>query len=335
MKSLTRTNNKEYPCIDCMKVVMAIIVVAIHTSPQTNINNVLLKGFIPYLYNPAVPFFFTASGFLVWNKIYDSTKTEKINRLKGWIIKTFRLYIVWTAIYLPLTIYGFHLDNISITKSIFIFLRNTVFVGENYMSWPLWYLLGMLVAAVLIYIMVSLNTKVKAMYTFATVMALAGILLDYCHNNNILTAIVSPYFKLFLTTRNGFFQGLPYIMIGISIANEGVIKSKKWLTAIFVLSFIAHMFGYQLATFFMTYALFSLTIQFDLPERKDNLYRNCRLTSTIIYFVHMIFVACLTILLPIEIPNYILFLTVVILSFITARIAILYKDNRIVKFLFR
>ena len=335
MKSLTHTNNKDYPCIDCLKVVMAIIVVAIHTSPQTNINNVLLKDFIPYLYNLAVPFFFTASGFLIWNKIYDSTKTEKINRLKGWIIKTFRLYIVWTAIYIPLTIYGFHIDNNSIIKSTLIFLRNIVFVGENYMSWPLWYLLGMLVAAVLIYIMVSLNAKAKTMYSIATVMALVGILLDYCNNNNILTAIVSPYFKLFLTTRNGFFQGLPYIMIGISIANEGIIKSKKWLTAIFVLSFIAHTFGYQLATFIMSYALFSLTIQFDLPKRKDNLYQNCRITITIVYFVHMIFVAYLTILLPIEIPNYIIFLIVVILSFITARIAILYKDNRIVKFLFQ
>ncbi len=335
MKSLTRTNNKEYPCIDCMKVVMAIIVVAIHTSPQTNIHHNILKQFISYLYSPAVPFFFTASGFLIWNKIYDSTKAEKTNRLKGWIIKTFRLYIVWTAIYIPLTIYGFHIDDNSIIKSILIFLRNIVFVGENYMSWPLWYLLGMLVAAVLIYIMVSLNAKAKTMYTIATVMALVGILLDYCNNNNIFTAIVSPYFKLFLTTRNGFFQGLPYIMIGISIANEGVIKSKKWLTAIFVLSFIAHMSGYQLATFIMSYALFSLTIQFDLPEREDNLYRNCRLISTIVYFVHMIFVACLTILLPIEIPNYILFLTVVILSIITARIAIRYKENRIVKILFQ
>lgn len=335
MRGLYHIDKKEYFSIDCTKIFMAIIVIAIHTSPQSSINNSLLKDSIHCLYCTAVPLFFIASGFLIWNKIHNSTKLEKINRLKGWIRKTARLYIVWIAIYLPLTTYGFHLDNISITKSSIIFIRNIIFVGENYMSWPLWYLLGMLVAATIIYFMVSLNFKQRTMYITAITMAIIGISLDYCHDKGILQTITNPYFRLFLTTRNGFFQGLPYIMIGISIANDGIIRSKKVLVGILLSGFVLQMIGYQFTTFITSYALFSLIIQIDFPERKDNLYHNFRMASTIIYLTHMLFVASITILLPIKFTNYLLFMIVVALSIVTAKIIILHKENRIVKMLFR
>ena len=335
MRGLYHIDKKEYFGIDYIKAFMAIIVIAIHTSPQSNIDNTLIKDSIHSLYNIAVPLFFIASGFLTWNKIHNSTTSEKRNRLKGWIRKTARIYIVWTAIYLPFTIYGFYLDDNSITKSGLIFIRNIVFVGENYMSWPLWYLLGMLVAATIIYFMVSQNFRQRTMYITAITMAIIGVSLEYCHDNGFLQIITNPYFRLFQTTRNGFFQGLPYIMIGISIANDGIIKSKKLLAGIILLGFVLQMVGYQFASFITSYALFSLIIQIDFSEREDNLYYNYRMTSTIIYLVHMLFVASITILLPIKLPNYLLFLIVVILSIITAKTIIPHKENRIVKLLFR
>ena len=147
--------------------------------------------------------------------------------------------------------------------------------------------------------------------------------------------ITNPYFRLFLTTRNGFFQGLPYIMIGISIANDGIIRSKKVLVGILLSGFVLQMIGYQFTTFITSYALFSLIIQIDFPERKDNLYHNFRMASTIMYLTHMLFVASITILLPIKFTNYLLFMIVVALSIVTAKIIILHKENRIVKMLFR
>lgn len=330
-----RIKREDFNNIDCIKVCMAVLVVATHTSLFSIISNPYISVFINTALAIKVPIFFTASGFLVWNKICNATLKNKLQRISSWIKKTARLYSIWTLIYLPFTIYGFAKDNMGIIKSCIVFLRNTILIGENYMSWPLWYLLGMLTAGIIIYYLVKSNCKMATMYLAAAACAILGTILDYCHSEGICNIITYPYFKLFQTTRNGFFQGLPYIMIGIAIANEGILKSKKWLTGILILSFIAHMAGIKLATFIMTYALFSLIIQFDLPKRKDNLYRNCRLTSTIVYFVHMLFVASITIFTPIEIPNYLLFIVVVILSFITAGIAIRHKESKIVKILFR
>lgn len=313
---------------------MALIVVAIHTNPQSCIQIDNLRNLLVSFYSFAVPFFFITSGFLLWNKVADGCLNDKLSRIRVWMKKTLRLYIVWTIIYLPFTIYGFCLDGTGILKSSVIFLRNTLLIGQNYWSWPLWYLLGMIVAGCMVWLMVKLGWKSKYMYVVAVVLAILGCLLDECHARGWFNVVVNPYFKLFETTRNGFFQGFPYIMIGITIATEGVLKSKKLLSFILLLSFLAHMSGLRFATFVMTYALFSLVIQFDLKDCADNLYRNCRFTSTIVYFVHMLWVGTLPLLFP-NLTSIYLFIAVVILSFLTARIVIYFKDTQIVKFCFR
>ena len=52
----------------------------------------------------AVPFFFTTSGFFFFRN-YDS-ENEDLNetRLKKALIRLFRIYLIWTIIYLPYTI---------------------------------------------------------------------------------------------------------------------------------------------------------------------------------------------------------------------------------------
>lgn len=323
-----------YNSIDVIKVCMSILVVAIHTHPEYNfaeIANELIRG----VYTIAVPYFFIVSGFLVWHKIADASIEKKQERLKKWISKTIRLYMVWTAIYLPFTIYGFWHDGVSVAKSALVFVRNFLLVGENYLSWPLWYLLGMLVAGCIIFLIINRGYKNRTLYIVAFAFAICGALLNYCSSHHLLANITDVYFKLFHTTRNGFFEGLPYITIGIAIASGHIIKQKKILTALFLGSLVFHMMGIKLATFVTVYALFCIVIQFDLPNRNDSFYANCRLTSTIIYFVHMIWVGLLTLLLPIKLSPLWLFVIVVLLSFLTAIFVIRNKENRLFRFCFR
>lgn len=313
---------------------MAFLVVATHTSFFSFIKSPDISEMVTTALAIKVPFFFTASGFLVWYKIWNATQEEKLHRIQGWIKKTLRLYLVWTLIYLPFSIYGFYLDEVGPLKAIAVFLRNVLLVGQNFWSWPLWYLLGMLVAACMVYAMVKRGWKNSTMYGVAIGLAVLGCLLDECHARGWFSMLVEPYFKLFQTTRNGFFQGFPYIMIGITIASQGVLKSRGGLFLLFLSSFVIHMCGVKLATFVMTYALFSLVIQTDFRERKDNFYRNCRLMSTMVYFVHMIWVGTLTLLFP-QLSSTELFVWVVALSFMTAKVAIHYKESCVVKYCFR
>lgn len=326
--------NGSFKAIDCFKILMAIIVIAIHTNPQNSFDNATLKFFFFNIYEIAVPFFFTTSGFLVWNKIHNASKEDKLVRIKKWISKTFRLYWVWTLIYLPFTIYGFYLDGIGIVKSIIFFFRNFLLVGQNFWSWPLWYLLGMLVAGLILYIIVKYEIKDYVIYFIAFILAIIGALLNYFHECGIMSIIVEPYFKLFNTTRNGFFEGFPYIVIGIAVASHGVLRSKVILYGILLVSFIIHMMEIKLATFFMTYALFSIVMLFDLKDRKDYFYRNCRLTSTILYFVHMIWVGCLTLIYP-QLNPFAMFVLTLLLSFVTAKGVLFCKETKIVKYCFK
>lgn len=334
MVLFNRYDKSSFNNIDVIKVCMAAFVIATHTSLFSFINNKEIENIITVALSVKVPFFFAASGFLVWNKIHNASKEDKLIRIKKWISKTFRLYWVWTLIYLPFTIYGFYLDGIGIVKSIIFFFRNFLLVGQNFWSWPLWYLLGMLVAGLILYIIVKYEIRDYVMYSIAFVLAITGALLNYFHEYGIMSIIVEPYFKLFNTTRNGFFEGFPYIVIGIAIASYGVLRYKVILYGILLVSFVIHLMEIKLATFFMTYALFSIVMLFDFKDRRDHFYRNCRLTSTILYFVHMIWVGCLTLIYP-QLNPFAMFVLTLLLSFVTAKGVLFYKETKIVKYCFR
>lgn len=331
---LISINKPTYNNIDCIKVCMAVLVVATHTSFFSFIKSPDIYNTVFTALSVKVPFFYAASGFLVWNKVYASPTQDQLNRLKGWICKTLRLYVIWTLVYLPFTIYGFRIDGLNLWKSIGVFLRNVLLVGQNFYSWQLWYLLGTLVASLIVYVLIRRGVKLTSIYFFAAFFAISGVILDYCASNNYMSGLTSVYFKFFTTTRNGFFQGFPYIIIGMSVANEGVIKSKSVLWIMLILAFAVHMLGFKLATFVMTYALFSLVVQFDLKEREDSLYKNFRLTSTIVYLIHMLWVGLFTFVLPIK-NNILLFCFALLASFVSAYVAIRFKDRKIVRLLFR
>lgn len=62
--------SKEYKVLDVMKLVMAIVFIAIHTHPELYSGSALIIQASVLLYSLAVPFFFMASGFLLFKKIH-------------------------------------------------------------------------------------------------------------------------------------------------------------------------------------------------------------------------------------------------------------------------
>lgn len=114
--------HKEYKGLDIMKFVMAIVVVAIHTRPEMSFNSSLARQIFEAIYSLAVPFFFIASGFLLFRKISLPLTEEGEQRIKSYLSRMCRLYLVWTIIYLPLTIYGFYLDGLSPVRAGVVFL---------------------------------------------------------------------------------------------------------------------------------------------------------------------------------------------------------------------
>lgn len=181
--------------IDTLKVFFSLIVVWIHTG----------VGNLGGLTTAAVPFFFTVSGFLLFGKLFNETNLEDRSLvIKKWWYKTLRLYLIWSLIFFPFAVIGLYHDNLSFFKSTALYLYNLLFIGENYLSWPLWYLLGLLWAGAIIWI----SNKLRLPFWVFCLIALVLFAMPRVFHFHEF------YYKFFKTTRNGLFIGFPFMVLG-------------------------------------------------------------------------------------------------------------------------
>ena len=183
--------------VDTLKLFFSLVVVWIHTG----------VGNLGGLTRWAVPFFFLMSGFFLFGKLFNNPETDQRSGiLMSWLKKILRHYLIWSIIFLPFAIIGFQHDSITPLKAILVYLRNLVLVGENYLSWPLWYLLGLLWSGVIIWIANKLRIPFWALCLLAVLLFLTPLLL-HLEENDI-------YLRFFKTTRNGLFLGFPVMVLG-------------------------------------------------------------------------------------------------------------------------
>lgn len=257
--------------IDLVKVLMAFVVVSIHTTawPLLGIREV------------AVPYFFIVSGFFLFGKM-TGDRAADLSAIGAWTLKILKLYLIWTAIYLPFTVYGFLQDGLSLKQSLAVFVRNLAFVGENFMSWPLWYLLALIWSGVLIFILRALKVPIWGMLLVGIILAA----LPYYIGDNSL------FVKLFRDSRNLAFTGPFYVVLG-GLLRHSQARLPLWGG---ILLFIAGLVAYHFTPFALPVAaagLFLLAKELPLSGISDRLSRAFRDSSETIYLVHMIFAALL------------------------------------------
>ena len=270
------TEVKRNKGIDLVKVLMAFVVVSIHTTawPLLGIREV------------AVPYFFIVSGFFLFGKM-TGDRAQDLAVIRAWTLKILKLYLIWTAVYLPFTVYGYVHDGLSLKQSLAVFVRNLAFVGENFMSWPLWYLLSLIWGGVLFYLLRTLKVPVWGML-------LVGILLFALPR---IPGVVESgiYRKLFRDGTNLVWTGPMYLAIGGLLQHYNS-RIPLW-GGIFL--FITGLMVFQytwVALPFAAAGLFLLAREIPLPWISDRLSRAFRDGSETIYLVHMIFAALLILL---------------------------------------
>lgn len=146
-----------YPALDYAKLLMAFLVVEIHTKPLMSFGNEIINRIAAGIDCVAVPFFFIASGFLCFRGLDLSSIMEQDSnasrRVRATIKKLAILYTTWFVLLLPLDIIGHVAAGHSFIVSIAYEIRGFLLVGEGYYSWPLWYLLASVVAFAITYLM--------------------------------------------------------------------------------------------------------------------------------------------------------------------------------------
>lgn len=212
--------NNDYKLIDLIKFFCAYLVIGIHTSPLQAVSVLLDKVVYYNISNYAVPFFYACTGYFLMVKQPEKDLHTKLGyRIK----KIFNIYIIWSIVYLPLTVYGWFIEGNKTVEYALLCIRNYILVGDNFYSWALWYLNGLIFALILIDIL-SKRISIEKIVGFGSVAYLVGIILTafWGHQDKLPALLAFPvniYFSIFATTRNGLFQSLVFVSLGMYIAD--------------------------------------------------------------------------------------------------------------------
>lgn len=228
--------------------------------------------------------------------------------IKRYVLKLVSLYILWTVIYLPWSYYGYCVvEDKSFLRATAITLRNAFITGQNYMSWPLWYLWALIISMLMIEWLRRLKWRISMIVLFGI---LAHALGEWMNDVRVdcdiswLSHLLDIYYAIFVNTMNGFFVGFGYVAIGmwLSMSYDRCCHNDKLM--VFLLSVTIVLYGFipigakYLLCFFMLYFIIKIQLD-DCP-----CFLWFRKMSTWIYFAHMLFVAPIILWMPKVNPGF-------------------------------
>lgn len=293
MTNRFRENNMiKQNSIDLAKFIMALVVVAIHTNPLANCSNQNVLIIYNQIVNFVVPFFFLSSGYLLSIRMTSTFDSDSdILRVKYQLLKIIKMYIMWTLIYFPLAFYHYISNKTVLWKAILLYIRGILFIGENYSSWPLWYLLSTIYSLGIIIIMQKLPKVNRNLFIMSVIFSVLTLSFSILSNyEGILPPILKTARKIVICSiANGrIFWGAVYIPMGILLAKKGDSKYLKYI--IFIVCFLCDFFvknsiisHYLLI--FNSIVLFEIIKSIKLNDKK--IYPILRRMSIIIYLLHM------------------------------------------------
>ena len=192
--------------IDILRLIISFMVVAIHCGVADVSENVY------NMFQSAVPLFFVISGYFIENKCI------KGGYVRDYISKSCRLYLYWCFIYFPLTIYGCIVNERIWWQDIIFTVRGYLVTGENFCSYPLWYLLATIYAVWMYRYTISHKWSDKKLFVFTFILTFIGFALEYFSS----IKAVNNFLFIFGGTRTGIFQGFSYLIIGVFIARYNI-----------------------------------------------------------------------------------------------------------------
>lgn len=205
------SKNNGYTGIDYFRIIAALLIIAIHTSPLASLSDTGDFILTRVIARVAVPFFLMTSGFFIISRYaYNAEK------LLAFIKRTGLIYGVAILIYLPVNAYNgyFKMDNLLPN-----IIKDIIFDGTLY---HLWYLPAAIIGAVIAWYLVKRFGYPKAL-SVAFVLYIIGLFGDSYYgvieNVSCLKSFYSLVFQVTDYTRNGIFLAPVFFIIGGLIAD--------------------------------------------------------------------------------------------------------------------
>ena len=210
---------KIYPSLDIMKFIMAMLILTQHTSNEWAHSTGLVHAFFG-LGNFAVPFFFACSGFLFFSKLntLDTRGGQKYYR--KWSLRIGKMYLVWSIIYFCFVFARWCSEGLNLNQPITFVHRSIVF--STYAT--IWFLPALWLGVSICYWLKRHISK-SALWIIMLLLFVVGNLFGSYTNILMHIPVIASfqdwYMSVFITWRNGVFNGAPYVFIGILLA-EGM-----------------------------------------------------------------------------------------------------------------
>ena len=293
------TKNKSKPYVDIAKFFFAVNIVLLHYGVIGQLPfGALITAMVTRL---AVPYFFVASGYFWARKMHGAAEPAEHKAITVGYCKRMGLKLL---IFEPISI-AIVLIECIIRKN--LTAATWVSILQGILFYPLgslWYIQALIVAVILLTPFVS-RKKEHLSIIPALILYLVGALGNryfFLTDDTILEYLFYRYDEIFITTRNGLFFGLPFVLLGCLISRfetyvlkPGAAQTRK-LAVLFLLCWGLCFAEYRLVSpcpghgdnamyisyFLAVPLLFLLTAQADAPRWNTITLRNL---STSIYLI--------------------------------------------------
>lgn len=140
--------------------------------------------------------------------------------------KVIGLYIKWSIIYAPLAIMNYYFNGYSILKAIADYVRGFLFVGEHYNSWHLWYLLGLIIAIIYMWVTIyKLKLSYKTMVVISFLIYLVSYVITMLCQSGTDNIVIVLWSKVFGNAR--VFTGILPVALGFVLAENNLLRTKS------------------------------------------------------------------------------------------------------------
>lgn len=324
---------RQYNNIDLFKIIFAVVVVMIHTKPFADISETASWYFSNTIANLAVPFFFVASGFLLFGKLINCDSDRRNEYVKKYLLHIVKMYLIWCVIWIPLKALHFYSTGTFTFINCLLYIKDVILVSGGD---ALWYLPALTIAVVIVYLLkyrfkmpnIAIIILSFALYTF-------GCLISSWYGIFTSARLIDAYYSIFTTTDNGILYGIMFVSIGMVIT-ENKKETKPYFDILGFLIFFALLIFESnfinksglnfngvcnnimlpVTVFFMFRVILNINVKGD-----ERIYRKLRDYSTIIYLSHCIIIRCIKLVLgivDISLPYSLLFAVTLTLSFMFA-----------------
>ncbi len=223
--------NKEraYAGIDYFRLIAAVLVVTIHTSPLLTYSETADFILTRIIARIAVPFFFMTSGFFLITRY-----SRNSDRLKAFIKKTALIYGAAMLIYLPINIYNGYFSQGNLVPNI---IKDILIDGTMY---HLWYLPASIIGGWIAWHLVKKLDYKKALVASFALYAI-GLLGDSYYGIAERLPLINGFYELVFQvcdyTRNGFFFAPVFFVLGGIFHDSCIEISPRKSILGFVISF--------------------------------------------------------------------------------------------------